>query len=232
MVTAHLIKENLERVQSNISEACDRVGRDADEVILVAVSKTWSTEAVQSAYEAGQRVFGENKLQEAEEKSSQLPKDCDWHFIGHAQRNKVRKILTVCSSIHAIDSIKLASSVSRIAGEEGLIAQVFLQLNVGKEESKFGFDQQTLREVFAELLELPHLKVEGLMAIPPAVDKPDLARPYFQTLRNMREELSTEYSISLPHLSMGMSNDYEVAIEEGSTLVRVGSSIFGSRTYT
>lgn len=231
MLDADIIAKNLEQVRNHIDEACSKSGRSLDDVTLIAVSKTWPASAVEAAYAAGQRVFGENKLQEAEEKVPQLPADCDWHFIGHAQRNKVRKILSVCSTVHAVDSIKLASAMSRIAGEEGRDAQVFLQLNVGSEESKFGFAMDELRSGFLEILDLPYLRIRGLMAIPPAVPDQEQARPFFQTLREQRDRLSDEFSVELPHLSMGMSGDYKVAIEEGATLVRVGSSIFGARNY-
>jgi hypothetical protein len=225
------IAENLSLILGKISAACLRSGREPIAVELIAVSKTFPAQSVREAFEAGQLVFGESKIQEAEPKIAALPGSLHWHFIGRVQRNKVRKILQDFEVIHAIDSLRLASYTHEIAGELGLFPRVFLQVNIGGESSKGGFDPAVLRAEMAELLTLGRLEILGLMCIPPAGSDAESARPWFIALRELRDALELEFSFKLPALSMGMSGDYEVAIEEGATHVRVGSAIFGKRSY-
>lgn len=223
------VAERLQEVRGRIGAACDRAGRDPASVELLAVSKTFPAEVIREAVAAGHRLFGESRQQEAEAKIPQLPGCLEWHFIGHLQRNKVRKVLPLVAALHSIDSVKLAGQVDRVAEELGLFPKVFLEMNVGSEGSKHGFREEELRASMDELLALERLEILGLMAIPPFVQDPEQARPWFVALRESRDRLQSEFGVPLPGLSMGMSGDFEVAVEEGSTIVRVGSSIFGSR---
>jgi pyridoxal phosphate enzyme (YggS family) len=225
------ISANLARIKEHIHAACLRAGRDPESVELVAVSKTFSADDVRTAWEAGQQVFGESRLQEAESKIDLLPASLHWHFIGRVQRNKVRKILPRFDVIHAIDSLRLALYTDEIAKELGLFPKVFLQVNIGGEETKGGFELETIRAEIGALLALERLEVMGLMCIPPAGKTAEDSRPWFVALRELRDELQRAAGVSLPALSMGMSGDFEVAVEEGATHVRVGSSIFGDRSY-
>jgi hypothetical protein len=225
------VAENLSVIAGKISAACLRAGRDVKSVQLIAVSKTFPVGSVREAFEAGQLQFGESKVQEAEPKVAALPGSLHWHFIGRVQRNKVRKMLQNFEVIHAIDSLRLASYTDEIAGELGLFPKVFLQVNVGREASKGGFEPDVLRAEMESLLKLGRLEIIGLMCIPPAGPDAESARPWFASLRETRDALEREFGVTLPALSMGMSGDFEVAIEEGSTHVRVGSAIFGKRSY-
>jgi pyridoxal phosphate enzyme (YggS family) len=222
---------NLADIKDRIATACYRAGRDVSGVELIAVSKTFPADAVRDAVAAGHDCFGESKLQEAEGKIDLLPSRFHWHFIGGVQRNKVRRILQKFEVIHAIDSLRLASYTDEIAKELGLFPKVFLQVNVGGEASKGGFEPDTIRAEIDALLALKRLEILGLMTIPPAGPGAESARPWFVALRNLRDELVRESGVPLPFLSMGMSGDFEVAIEEGATHVRVGTAIFGKRTY-
>lgn len=224
------IAQHLAEVRAEIAAAEARSGRPHGSVTLLAVSKTFPAADIAQAYAAGQRLFGENRLQEAMEKIPALPQDCEWHLIGPLQRNKVRKALEQgLTLIQAVDSIKLAQSISRIAGELGKTAAILLEVNIDGEDSKHGFAPEELRRAWDELTALPHLDIQGLMCIPAPVDDPEDARPAFAALRHLAEELRTRGPLPLPTLSMGMSHDYSIAVEEGSTLVRVGSYIFGKR---
>ena len=223
------IAENLDQIRQRIEKAARRVGRAPAEIELLAVSKTFPASDIQQAVESGQKLFGENKVQEALSKIPSLPKDLRWHLIGHLQSNKIRKILPHVEAIHSVDSLSLARDVSRIAGELGLTARVYLEVNVGDEDSKHGFAHEDLSAEWATVRALPHLEILGLMCIPPFTDDVEDSRPFFRQLRDLRDELTADSPGSLPKLSMGMSHDFEVAIEEGSTLVRVGSAIFGGR---
>ena len=225
------IAANLARVRERMAAACQRAGREPDSVELVAVSKTFPAEDVRAAMEAGQQVFGESRLQEAEPKIDLLPASLHWHFIGRVQRNKVRRILQNFEVIHAIDSLRLARYTDEIARELGLFPEVFLQVNIGGEQTKGGFEPEVIRAEIGELLALERLEVAGLMCIPPPGEHPEDSRPWFVELRKMRDALQAATGVPLPALSMGMSDDFEVAIEEGATHVRVGSSIFGKRAY-
>ena len=187
---------------------------------------------MQEAYDAGQRIFGENKVQEILEKAPVLPQDIEWHLIGHLQKNKIRKVLPHCAMIHSVDSLALAGQISRIASELEIESTILLQVNISDDEAKFGFSAASLREAFDEIASLPNLKVEGLMTVPKFDADPEAVRPAFAALRELRDELVSEHVLALPHLSMGMSHDAKVAVEEGATLVRVGSSIFGKRDYS
>lgn len=225
------IAENLGEILAAIAAACVRSGRDRESVRLIAVSKTFPADAIMQAVGAGQRVFGESKLQEAEGKITQLPDSLEWHFIGRVQRNKVRKLLESFAVIHGIDSLKLATYVDGVARELGLFPKVFLQVNIGGEESKGGFDTEQLDQEMEALLTMDRLEILGLMCIPPAGPDAESARRWFATLRGLRDKLEVDHRAGLPELSMGMSSDFEVAIEEGATQVRVGSAIFGKRSY-
>ena len=225
------IAENLHRVREELAEAAREAGRNPDSVTLVAVSKTWPAEDVAEAAAAGQRIFGENKVQELLAKAPECPSGLEWHLIGHLQSNKVRKVLPACALIHSIDSTDLARDVSRIAGELGMTARVLLQVNVASDEAKFGFPVAVVKAAFGEIAALPGLEIIGLMTVPPYEEDVEKVRPHFAALRRLRDELSDAHKIALPELSMGMSHDFQIAVAEGATLVRVGSSIFGQRNY-
>jgi len=225
------IAANLAQVRSRVEDACRRVGRDPAAVELIAVSKTFPAEAVREAVEAGQRVFGESRLQEAEPKIAMLPGLLSWHFIGRVQRNKVRRMLPLFDVIHGVDSLRLATYMDGVASELGLFPKVFLQVNIGGELSKGGFEPAEITAQAAEIMALPRLQVLGLMCIPPPCDDAVDARQWFAAMRGLRDELERACTTRLPCLSMGMSADYETAIEEGATHIRVGSSIFGTRAY-
>lgn len=226
-----MVAENLAQVRLRIAAAAERSSRPLDSIRLVAVSKTWPVEHVQLAVDAGQLVLGENKWQEGEQKIPAMDAKLEWHFIGGLQRNKVRKVFGLFAWIHSIDSLKLARYADGVAADMGLRPKVLLQVNVGAEESKGGFEPAELKEAFDVIASLKHLDVQGLMCIPPAVSEPDQVRPYFQQLVSLRDQISQQHGLPLRELSMGMSGDFEVAIEEGATMVRVGSSIFGGRNY-
>ena len=223
------VEQNLTEINTRISQACELAGRNADEVELIAVSKTWPAEHVQKAIDAGQKIFGENKLQEGQEKIPALSEDLEWHYIGGLQRNKVRKVLGLFQVIHSIDSLKLAKYTNNVAADMELNPSVLLQVNIGDEASKGGFSVEELKGCFTDLLELKALKITGLMCIPPAVSASEDARVWFRKVADLRDQLEKSHHCKLPHLSMGMSGDFETAIAEGATYVRVGTSIFGAR---
>ena len=223
------VSENLASIRHRIATAATRCGRDASQIRLVAVSKTYGPEIIRLAWDAGQHVFGENRVQDALPKIPELPSEAEWHFIGHMQTNKIRKALPHFALFHGIDNLDLARQMSRITGELHLTANILLEVNVSGEESKFGFSPDALRYSLNELLSLPHIQIQGLMTMAPYSDNPESARPCFAGLRNLRDELQKISGAQLPELSMGMSGDFEIAIEEGATIVRVGSSIFGER---
>jgi hypothetical protein len=223
------ISENLEAVHASIAEAAARCGRSAAEVLLVAVSKTHAPEALQEAVAAGQTVFGENRVQEARAKAPLVSGRARWHLVGHLQSNKIRHALPLFERIHSIDSLALAQEVNRIAGEMGLFPKVLLEVNVAGEGSKFGFSPERLRSEMEAILTLDRLALDGVMAIPPFAPEAEASRRYFAALRECRDQISSEFRVPLPELSMGMSGDFAVAIEEGATIVRVGTAIFGTR---
>ena len=223
------IGDRLARVQAQIAAAAERSGRQPEAIELVAVSKTHDAEKVQTAFDAGHTLFGESRVQEARAKIPLLPSRLRWHFIGHLQKNKIRHALPLFELFHGIDSLALAQDMQRIADEEGMRPRILLEVNLAGEASKHGFAPEMLRRVLDELLSLGRLSLEGLMAIPPLAPEPESSRPYFVALRKLRDELESEFKLGLPQLSMGMSGDFPIAIEEGATLVRVGTAIFGER---
>ena len=223
------MSERLGEVRQRIAAACERVGRSPSGVELLAVSKTFPAESVREAVEAGQMLFGENRVQEALEKIPALPDSARWHLIGHLQRNKTRKILPLVEAVHSVDSLRLAEHIDHVAADLGLVSKIYLEVNIAGETSKHGFRPEDLRAEMESLLALPRLEILGLMAVPPIGPDAGASRPWFQALRALRDELSASHSVPLHGLSMGMSGDFEVAIEEGATIVRVGSSIFGHR---
>jgi pyridoxal phosphate enzyme (YggS family) len=223
------VAENLERVRSQIADAAKKSGRALDEIELVAISKTHDAERVRAAYEAGQTLFGESKVQEARAKIPELPSATRWHFVGHLQKNKIRHALPLFELFHGIDDLDLAQDLNRIADEEGMHPRILLEINLAGEASKFGFKPDALRNEIETLLALPRLSIEGLMCIPPAAEEAEASRKYFGDLRELRDAFEKEFNVKLPQLSMGMTSDYEIAIEEGATMVRVGTAIFGER---
>ena len=224
------IVANLERVRTQIAEAAKKSSRALDEIELVAISKTHEAEKVRGAFDAGQELFGESRVQEARAKIPLLPSAARWHFVGRLQKNKIRHALPLFELFHSVDSLELAQQMDRIAGEEGSHPRVLLEVNVAGEGSKIGFAPDVLRAEMEALLKLPRLTVEGLMTIPPLAPEAEASRRFFVALREMRDRLASEFQMQLPRLSMGMSDDFVVAIEEGATLVRVGTAIFGKRT--
>jgi PLP dependent protein len=223
------IAANLEKVGATIAEAEQKSGRAAGSVELVAVTKTHSAEVVQLAVDAGQLLFGENRVQEAKAKIPELPSKLRWHLIGHLQSNKARLALTLFEMIHGVDSIDLLQHLNRVAEDLGVFPRVLLQVNVAGESSKFGFPPQELLSEVESIGQIDRLQIEGLMTIPPLAAAAEHSRKYFVQLRELRDRLEREFKFPLPHLSMGMTADYGVAVEEGATLVRVGTAIFGER---
>jgi hypothetical protein len=221
--------ENLESIQQRINAACQRGGRDAASVTLLAVSKTHPPEAIREAVECGQLLFGENKIQEAKSKIPLCPGKARWQFIGHLQSNKVRDAVELFELIQGVDSLSLAREISKRAEQAAKTMPILIEVNVAGEASKFGYAPDKLLAELNELNALPRIEIHGLMAIPPFTPVPEKARPYFQKLRELKERAETMLGAPLPQLSMGMSGDFEVAIEEGATLVRVGTALFGER---
>ncbi len=223
------LEQRLAAVLENVAAAARKSGRTPDDLELVAVSKTHSPDAIREAGDAGQVLFGESRVQEARAKIPLLPARLRWHFIGHLQKNKIRAALPCFELFHSVESLELAQQIQRIADEEGQRPKVLLEVNVAGEATKFGFKPDTLEAQMEELVALDRLEIVGLMAMAPLAPEPEHSRPYFVQLRELRERLEREGGVGLPHLSMGMSGDYAVAVEEGATLVRVGSAIFGTR---
>ena len=228
-----MIKENLQEVERRICEACKRSGRDRSEVQLIAVSKTKPVSMIEEAYAEGIRRFGENKPQELRDKYEEMEKDIKWHMIGHLQRNKVKYIIDKVDMIHSVDSLRLAETIEKEAAKKDLIIKILIEVNVAKEESKFGVMPEKVEELVSQISQLPHIRICGLMTIAPFVENPEENRIYFNRLRNIAVDIERKKSdnVIMSILSMGMTNDYEVAIEEGSTMVRVGTGLFGARNY-
>ena len=220
----------LQQIRAAIDAAAARAGRKPADIDLVAVSKTHPPEAVIEALAAGQTLFGESRVQEARTKIPLVPGRARWHFIGHLQRNKIRHALPLFEMFHGVDSLEIARDIQRIASEESQRPTVLLEVKLAEESQKHGFAPDTLREQIDELLALDRLNIAGLMCIPPPQPEPENSRPFFARLRELRDRLQTECRIGLPHLSMGMSSDFTIAVEEGATLVRVGTAIFGDRS--
>ncbi len=223
------LTENLNAVRAQIAESERTSRRATGSVELVAVSKTHPPELVRQAFEAGQLLFGENRVQEAKAKIPELPARLRWHLIGHLQSNKIRQALPLFEMFHGVDSVELLEEMQRIAADLGLFPRVLLQVNVAGESSKFGFPPEKLLPEFERIARADRIQIEGLMTIPPLSANPEDSRKYFVLLRELRDRMEKEFRLSLPHLSMGMSGDYRVAVEEGATLVRVGTAIFGER---
>ena len=228
-----MIKENLEEVRKNIEAACKRVGRSADEVTLISVSKTKPVSALMEAYDAGARVFGENKVQEINDKYPQMPSDVHWHMIGHLQRNKVKYIVDKVDLIHSVDSLRLAQTISEEAVKKDCDVDILIEVNVAEEESKFGITVDNTVSLIKDIAFLPRIHVQGLMTIAPYVEVPEENRTIFSALKKLSVDIAKQNidNVYMGILSMGMTGDYEVAIEEGATMVRVGTGIFGARNY-
>jgi len=225
------VADNLGAVQERMAKAAARVGRDPESITLVAVTKTVPVERIREAIEAGQRVFGENRVQEAQAKVQALGREVRWHLIGHLQRNKVKVACDLFDLIESVDSLPLAQAINARAAQHGLMMPILVQVNIGDETTKSGVAATAALALVQQVALLPHVSVRGLMCVPPPVDIPDHARPYFVQLRTLAERVARQQipNTSMTELSMGMSHDFEVAIEEGATMVRVGSAIFGPR---
>lgn len=229
-----MVTENLESVEKRIQAACDRAGRDRSEVTLICVTKTKPIDMLQEAYDDGQRNFGENKVQEIDKKFPLLPKDIHWHMIGHLQRNKVKYLMDKVVMIHSVDNIALAQTISKEAVKAGRQMPVLIEVNAAGEESKFGVSYDEVEPLIRQICTLPGIQVKGLMTIAPYTDDPETNRPYFKKLKQLSVDIAGKSidNVSMDVLSMGMTGDFEVAIEEGATMVRIGTGIFGERHYT
>lgn len=228
-----IIKKQLEEVECRIRKACERAGRGPEEVTLIAVSKTKPVSVLEEAYAAGVRTFGENKVQEIMDKYEVLPKDIKWHMIGHLQTNKVKYIIDKVDLIHSVDSLKLAETIEREAAKKNLTVRILIEVNVAEEESKFGLKVDEVIPFIEKIATFPHVNVCGLMTIAPFVENSEENRSIFADLQKLSVDIGAKNidNVNVSILSMGMTNDYEVAIEEGATMVRVGTGIFGARNY-
>jgi len=224
-----VLRRRLEEVRYRVAAACARARRDPASVALVAVSKTVPAELVLEAVAAGQGVFGENRVQEALPKIAAAGPAARWHLVGHLQRNKAKLATGAFDLIHSVDDAELAREIDTRAAAKGLVQRVLIQVNMAGEETKSGAAEDGLRPLVEAVAALPHLRLDGLMTIPPPADDPEASRPWFRRLRELRDRISESLSLPLPDLSMGMTDDFEPAIEEGATLVRVGRAIFGER---
>jgi PLP dependent protein len=221
--------ENLEKIQQRITAAGARSGREPGSITLLAVTKSQPPEVVREAADCGQILFGENKVQEAKAKISSCPERLRWHFIGHLQSNKCRDAVALFEMIQSVDSLPLAQEISQRAEQAARTMPVLLEINVAGEASKFGYSQDKLLAELKQISALPRIEIQGLMAVPPWSPEPEKSRPHFRRLRELKQSCEQALGGSLPHLSMGMSGDFEVAIEEGATLVRIGTALFGPR---
>jgi hypothetical protein len=226
------LAERLTDIQTRMVAACARAGRPLDSVQLMAVSKTHPPETVDAALDLGLTLFGENRIQEARVKIPQCSSRATWHMIGHLQSNKVRDAVELFSMVQGVDSLRIAQEISKRAAQADKIMPVLLEVNVGGEASKSGYAPDSLLSELKELAALPHLRVEGLMTIPPWKPTPEQVRPFFADARRLKEQCEEILGDALPHLSMGMSGDFEVAIEEGTTIIRIGTALFGERQTT
>lgn len=229
-----MLQENYSQVEARIRAACERAGRSRSEVTLIAVSKTKPTSMIEEIYSYGQRDFGENKVQELTEKYDVLPADIRWHLIGHLQRNKVKYIVDKACLIHSVDSLRLAQAIQEQAEKKGVTVPVLIEVNVAGEESKFGVSVEEAPALAEEIAKLGNLSLQGLMTIAPYVPDPEDNRDIFRQLKKLSVDIAAKNidNVTMNILSMGMTNDYEVAVEEGATLVRVGTGIFGERDYS
>lgn len=228
-----MVKENLQEVEKKIEEACRRAGRDRSEVTLIAVSKTKPVSMLQEAYSAGIREFGENKVQEMMDKYDVLPDDIHWHMIGHLQRNKVKYLMGKAALIHSVDSLRLVEEISAQSVRHQVVTDILIEVNIAGEETKFGTDREEAISLVEEASRLPGIHICGLMTIAPFVENPEDNRTYFRQIRELSVDIAAKKidNVDMRILSMGMTGDYEVAIEEGATMVRVGTGIFGARDY-
>ncbi|MCR4933750.1 MAG: YggS family pyridoxal phosphate-dependent enzyme [Lachnospiraceae bacterium] len=229
-----MIKENLEKVRENVHRAVERSGRSDSEVLLIAVSKTKPVEDLMEAYDAGVRDFGENKVQELVDKYEVMPKDARFHMIGHLQKNKVKYLIGKTCLIHSVDSFELAKVIQKESEKKNVITDVLIEVNVAKEDSKFGVFKEDLLNLVKEVSTLKNVRIKGLMTIAPFVENPEDNRQYFNELKRLGIDIESQNidNVSMGTYSMGMTGDYEVAIEEGATMVRVGTGIFGVRNYS
>ena len=229
-----MLKENLEHVENKINDACKISGRKREDVTLIAVSKTKPVEVLQEAYDLGVRVFGENKVQELVDKFEALPKDIHWHMIGHLQRNKVKYIIDKVDLIHSVDSVRLAGTIEKEAAKKDITVNILIEVNVAKEDTKFGLMPEEVDGFIDEISQFSHIRVVGLMTIAPYVENPEENRDVFAALRKLSVDIANKNvdNVNVSILSMGMTNDYQVAVEEGATMVRVGTGIFGERDYS
>lgn len=225
------VAENLKTIRERVDAACERAGRRPEEVALIAVSKTKPLSMIQEAYEAGARDFGENKVQEILEKYPEMPEDARFHMIGHLQTNKVKQVVGKAVLIHSVDSLHLAEKIEQEAAKRDLTADILLEVNVAREESKFGLMLEEVIPLLEEVKNLPHVRVRGLMTIAPNVENPEENRKHFKKLYQLYVDIKSKNidNGTMSVLSMGMTGDFEVAVEEGATMIRVGTGIFGSR---
>ena len=227
-----MIKENLEEVREKIRQACQRSGRREEDVTLISVSKTKPVEMLREAYESGSRDFGENRVQEIMEKYGQMPEDVRWHMIGHLQKNKVRQVIDKAVLIHSVHTVELAEQIEKDAAKRDLTVDILLEVNVAEEESKFGFRTEEVEAAVMKIKEFPHVHIKGLMTIAPFVSNSEDNREVFKKLYQLYVDIRSKNidNVNMSVLSMGMTGDYEVAVEEGATMIRVGTGIFGART--
>lgn len=228
-----MLKENLKEVEKNISLACEKAGRKRAEVTLIAVSKTKPVPMLQEIYDEGIRDFGENKVQELSTKYEEMPKDIRWHMIGHLQRNKVKQVIDKACLIHSVDSYRLAEEINIQAKKKNIVVPILVEVNIAEEESKFGIHKEDAIQLVEEIAELENIRIEGLMTIAPYVEDAEENRQYFRNIKQLSVDIARKNidNVTMNVLSMGMTGDYTVAIEEGATLVRVGTGIFGARNY-
>ena len=228
-----MLASNLQEVERKIMEACKKAGRSREDITLIAVSKTKPIPMLKEIYDLGVRDFGENKVQELTDKEPQLPADLRWHMIGHLQRNKVKQVIDKAVLIHSVDSVRLAKAIEAEAAKRDIIVQILLEVNVAEEDSKFGLKVNEVLPAIEEIAAMPHVRIKGLMTIAPFVENPEENRTVFAQLQKLSVDIAEKNidNVSVDILSMGMTNDYQVAIEEGATMIRVGTGIFGEREY-
>ena len=229
-----MIKENLQEVERRICEACKRSGRDRSEVQLIAVSKTKPVSMIEEVYAEGIRRFGENKPQELRDKYEEMEKDIKWHMIGHLQRNKVKYIVDKVAMIHSVDSLRLAETIEKEAAKKAVIVPILIEVNVAQEESKFGLKPEEVLPLIEQIADFSHIRIKGLMTIAPYVDNAEENREIFRELKKLSVDIAAKNinNVNMSVLSMGMTGDYMVAVQEGATMVRVGTGIFGERDYS
>ena len=229
-----MLKENLKEVEKNILQACEKAGRNREDITLIAVSKTKPVSMLLEIYEEGIRDFGENKVQELASKYEEMPKDIRWHMIGHLQRNKVKQVIDKACLIHSVDSYRLAEEINIQAKKKNIVVPILVEVNIAEEESKFGIHREDAIQLVEEIAELENIRIEGLMTIAPYVEDPEENRQYFRNIKQLSVDITRKNidNVTMHVLSMGMTGDYEVAIEEGATMIRVGTGIFGERNYS